>query len=38
MAMTYMPQLSRRSFVASVAAPGGGLSLGFHLPTGVGAA
>ena len=32
--MTYMPQLSRRSFVASVAALGGGLALGFHLPTG----
>jgi isoquinoline 1-oxidoreductase beta subunit len=33
--MTYMPQLSRRSFVASVAALGGGLALGFHLPTGI---
>jgi len=32
--MTYMPQLSRRSFVFSVAALGGGLALGFHLPTG----
>ena len=32
--MTYMPQISRRSFVASVAALGGGLALGFHLPTG----
>jgi isoquinoline 1-oxidoreductase subunit beta len=32
--MTHMPQLSRRSFVASVAALGGGLALGFHLPTG----
>ena len=32
--MTYMPQLTRRSFVASVAALGGGLALGFHLPTG----
>jgi isoquinoline 1-oxidoreductase beta subunit len=29
-----MPQLTRRSFVASVAAMGGGLALGFHLPTG----
>ena len=33
--MTYMPQVSRRSFVASAAALGGGLALGFHLPTGV---
>src|SRR5262249_38867695 len=33
-AMTYMPQISRRSFVASIAALGGGLALGFHLPTG----
>ena len=33
--MTYMPQLSRRSFVFSVAALGGGLALGFHLPTGM---
>ena len=32
--MTYVPQMSRRSFVASVAALGGGLALGFHLPTG----
>jgi isoquinoline 1-oxidoreductase beta subunit len=38
MDMTCMPPLSRRSFVASVTALGGGLSLGFHLPTGVGAA
>jgi isoquinoline 1-oxidoreductase beta subunit len=38
MAMTYMPQLSRRSFVASVAALGGGLALGFHLPIGAGPA
>jgi isoquinoline 1-oxidoreductase subunit beta len=36
--MTHMPQLSRRSFVASVAALGGGLALGFHLPTGAGPA
>jgi isoquinoline 1-oxidoreductase beta subunit len=34
MAMAQMPQLTRRSFVASVAATGGGLALGFHLPTG----
>ena len=33
--MTHMPQLSRRSFVASVATLGGGLALGFHLPTGL---
>ena len=32
--MTSMPRLSRRSFVASVAALGGGLALGFHLPNG----
>src|SRR5207247_10794739 len=32
--MTYMSQISRRSFVASVATLGGGLALGFHLPTG----
>ena len=36
--MTHMPQLSRRSFVASVAALGGGLALGFHLPTDAGSA
>ncbi len=36
--MSHMPQLSRRSFVASVAAVGGGLALGFHLPTLSGAA
>ena len=36
--MTPMPQLSRRSFVASVAALGGGLALGFHLPIGGGPA
>jgi isoquinoline 1-oxidoreductase beta subunit len=35
MAMTHFPQLSRRSFVASVATLGGGLALGFHLPTGL---
>jgi len=33
--MTYiMPQISRRSFVASATAFGGGLALGFHLPIG----
>jgi isoquinoline 1-oxidoreductase beta subunit len=32
--MTHFPQLSRRSFVASVATLGGGLALGFHLPIG----
>jgi isoquinoline 1-oxidoreductase beta subunit len=31
--MTRMPQVTRRSFVASVASLGGGLALGFHLPT-----
>ena len=36
--MTHMLQLSRRSFVASVAALGGGLALGFHLPIGAGPA
>jgi isoquinoline 1-oxidoreductase subunit beta len=36
--MTHMPQITRRSFVASVAALGGGLALGFHLPTLSGAA
>ena len=33
--MTHFPRLSRRSFVASVAALGGGLALGFRLPTGL---
>jgi isoquinoline 1-oxidoreductase subunit beta len=33
-----MPKISRRSFVASVAAFGGGLALGFHLPIGSGPA
>ena len=33
--MTHFPQLSRRSFVASVATLGGGLALGFRLPTGL---
>jgi isoquinoline 1-oxidoreductase beta subunit len=38
MAMTHMPQISRRSFIASVAALGGGMALGFHLPAGPGSA
>jgi isoquinoline 1-oxidoreductase subunit beta len=33
--MTYMPKLGRRSFLAGVAAVGGGMSLGFHVPWGV---
>jgi isoquinoline 1-oxidoreductase subunit beta len=33
--MTHMPQISRRSFITSVAALGGGMALGFHLPAGV---
>src|SRR5712691_5171610 len=37
-AMTHMPQFSRRSFIASAAAVGGGLALGFHLPAGLGSA
>ena len=32
--MTHMPQISRRSFITSVAALGGGMALGFHLPAG----
>ena len=36
--MTYMPQLSRRSFIATVAAVGGGMALGFRLPAGAEAA
>src|SRR5215472_1959711 len=35
MAMTEMPRPSRRIFLASAAALGGGLTLGFHLPLGV---
>jgi isoquinoline 1-oxidoreductase subunit beta len=31
--MTHMPPISRRSFIASVAAFGGGMALGFRLPT-----
>src|SRR5215831_8520016 len=38
MAMTHMPQISRRSFITSVAALGGGMALGFHLPGGAEAA
>src|SRR6516165_225204 len=38
MAMTHMPQISRRSFMTSVAALGGGMALGFHLPAGIGGA
>ena len=30
--MTYIPQITRRSFVASVAVLGGGMALGFSLP------
>ena len=30
--MTYIPHITRRSFVASVAALGGGMALGFNLP------
>jgi len=33
-----MPQISRRSFIASVTALGGGMALGFHLPAGIGRA
>jgi isoquinoline 1-oxidoreductase beta subunit len=33
--MTYMPKIARRSFLAGVAAVGGGLSIGFHIPGGV---
>jgi isoquinoline 1-oxidoreductase beta subunit len=38
MAMTHMPQISRRFFLTSAAAAGGGLALGFHLPGGAGPA
>src|SRR5215813_298136 len=37
-AMMHMPQISRRSFMTSVAALGGGMALGFHLPAGIGGA
>jgi isoquinoline 1-oxidoreductase beta subunit len=30
--MTYMPEVSRRRFIVSAAAAGGGLALGFHIP------
>jgi hypothetical protein len=33
--MTYMPQISRRFFLTTAAATGGGLALGFHLPDAV---
>jgi isoquinoline 1-oxidoreductase subunit beta len=36
--MTHFPQISRRSFITSVAALGGGMALGFHLPSGAGGA
>ncbi|HJU16417.1 MAG TPA: molybdopterin cofactor-binding domain-containing protein [Stellaceae bacterium] len=36
--MSTLPQVSRRSFIASVAAIGGGLALGFRLPAAVEAA
>ena len=32
--MGYIPQVSRRSFVAGSVAAGGGFALGFHLPFG----
>src|SRR3974377_2310485 len=38
MLMTYMAQISRRSFIASVAAVGGGMSLGLRLPEAASAA
>src|SRR5215469_11157648 len=37
-AMTHMPQISRRFFLTSAAATGGGLALGFHLPDAIGRA
>jgi len=36
--MTHMPQISRRFFLTTAAAAGGGLALGFHLPTDIGQA
>src|SRR5438132_4587433 len=38
MAMTHMPQISRRFFITSAAAVSGGMALGFHLPGGTGSA
>jgi isoquinoline 1-oxidoreductase subunit beta len=34
MVMTHIPQISRRFFITSAAAVGGGMALGFHLPGG----
>src|SRR6516162_1907081 len=36
--MTYMPQISRRFFLTTATAAGGGLALGFHLPHAIPAA
>jgi len=36
--MTHIPQISRRSFITSVAALSGGMALGFHLRAGIGRA
>ena len=36
--MTHMPKISRRFFLTSAVAAGGGLALGFHLPAGIGPA
>ena len=36
--MTHMPQISRRFFLTTAGAAGGGLALGFHLPGGTGEA
>jgi isoquinoline 1-oxidoreductase beta subunit len=38
MAMTQTPQISRRLFITSAAAIGGGMALGFHLPGRIGSA
>ena len=32
--MNYVPKMNRRSFIASVAAVGGGFALGFEIPNG----
>src|SRR5262245_19602919 len=37
-AMTHIPQISRRFFIASAVAAGGGLALGFQLPLAIGSA